>query len=195
MSGALIGAVVGAGWGMFSASHAAKAAAAEADRRRAAEILGAKRLYSATEDSTNIMKGVAREQAANAINEALRAGMANDNQVKKEIDVVASKQLASSEGLTSGRSRGRAMVTTYIKGNQALAQSKTQTASMINQIIDQKDKLHNDMNNRLLQAHQEMTSILTTPANVFEASWVDIVSGGLSGAASGASLGASLGSA
>jgi hypothetical protein len=194
MSAAILGGIAGGAFSMYSQVQADKAAAEEASRKRAEEILSAKRMYSSVESSSNIMKSVAREQSANAINEALRAGAAQDRQVKQEINKVASKQIAQSEGLTSGRSKGRAMISTYIQGNQALAQSKTQTASMVNQITDAKDKIQNDMNNRLLQAHQEMAAVLTTPTNVFQADWTNTIAAGLSGFQQGASMGSSMGS-
>ncbi len=182
-----------AGLSMVSSYMQSKAQRKAADRARRAEILGAKKLYSSTENSINIMKAANREVTANLIQEALRAGAANSTTIKEDIKKVASSQVASNEGLTSGRSRGRALVSTYTKGNKLMSESKSETSSMINQLTDAKDKATADMNNQLIAAHQEMSTILTTPGAVYKQDPFAILNAGISGAASGASLASALG--
>lgn len=182
-----------AGLSMINSFMGDRAAAKEADRMRAAEMFGAKKIYSATEDSVNIMKAANRESTQNAIQEALRVGMATNVQVKQDITKIASSQAASSEGLTSGRSKGRQMVSLYTKGNKALAESKAQTSSIINQLVDEQDRATNNLNNKLISAHQEMSTILTTPGAIHRSDPLGIINAGISGAASGFSLASAIG--
>ena len=188
----MIWAAAVAGISMASAIQGQRAAAKEADRKREAEILSAQLQYSATESSVNLMKASSREQTANAIQEALRVGADNDREVNSQIQQAASTVMAQSEGLTSGRSRGRQMISLYMKGNDALQNSKSQTTSVINQMVDKQDQQTNDLNNKLLSAHQQMAAVLTTPGNIYRGSDVAILQAGLQGASSGASLGTML---
>jgi len=173
---------------MISSIQGQAAAAREADRKRSAEIAGAKTGFLATQSSVNIMKRANRESSFNAINEALRAGAEQDRIVKAEIEVAGSKLKASSEGLTSGRSVGRQAVSLYVQGNKAVQQSKSQTASVINQITDQQDSMTNELNNRLLTSYQQMTAVLTTPGNIYQGNNGEVLSAGVQGASSGVSL-------
>ena len=188
----MIWAAAVAGISMASAIQGQRAAAKEADRKREAEILSAQLQYSATESSVNLMKASSREQTANAIQEALRVGADNDREVNSQIQQVASTVMAQSEGLTSGRSRGRQMISLYMKGNDALQNSKSQTTSVINQMVDKQDQQTNDLNNKLLSAHQQMAAVLTTPGNIYRGSDMAVLQAGVQGAATGVSLGASL---
>ena len=190
----MIWAAAVAGISMASAIQGQRAAAKEADRKREAEILSAQLQYSATESSVNLMKASSREQTANAIQEALRVGADNDREVNSQIQQAASTVMAQSEGLTSGRSRGRQMISLYMKGNDALQNSKSQTTSVINQMVDKQDQQTNDLNNKLLSAHQQMAAVLTTPGNIYRGSNMAILQAGVQGAATGASLGSSFGS-
>ena len=183
-----------AGISMGSAIMGQRAAAKEADRKRAAEILSAQLQYSATESSVNLMKNSSREQTGNVIQEALRVGAANDRKVGQQVQQVVSKVVAQSEGLTSGRSKGRQMISLYMKGNEALQESKSKTTSMVNQLADKQDQYTNDLNNKLLSAHQQMASVLTTPGNIYQGNSMAILQAGVQGAATGASLGNSFSS-
>ena len=187
-------AAAGAALGMASAISGQRAAAKEADRKREAEMLAAKMQYAATESSVNLMKASSREQTTNAVQEALRAGAANSSDVNKQITQVASQAMAQSEGLTSGRSKGRQMVSLYIKGNDALQKTQSQTTSVINQMVDKQDQYTNDLNNKLMSAHQQMANVLTTPGNIYQGSNAAILQAGIQGAQAGASLGSSFGS-
>ena len=155
--------------------------------------LAAKAGYSSTEDSVNIMKAVAREQTTNAVAETLREGAAQFTDVKQEIQSVTSKAVARQEGLTSGASRGRALITLQIKGQEALSKSKSQTASQVNQLVDQQDKITNDLNNKLLTAYQDMASVLSNEGPAITGQTQRVISAGISGASAGASLAGSFG--
>ena len=182
-----------AGMSMVSNYMQSKAQRKAADKARRAEILGAKKLYSSTENSVNIMKAANREVTANLIQEALRVGASNNVTIKEGVKKVASSQVASNEGLTSGRSRGRALVSTYTKGNKLMSESQSETSSMINQLTDAKDVATNNLNNQLIAAHQQMSTILTTPGAVYKQDPFSVVNAGISGAASGISLANALG--
>ena len=191
MIGAGAGAVLGIAGGIMEQRAAAKAA----DRRRKAEIAGAKSQYAMTEASVNLMKGTNREAAANTIMEVLRAGAAQDKRVKGAVQEASSTMSASNEGLTSGRSKGRQMVALQVEGTQAVLESKSKTAGTIVQITDQMDKATNDLNNKLLSDWQKMATVLTQPGEGYRGSDMAIVSAGISGARSGASFGASMATA
>ena len=177
---------------MGSSIMGAKAAAKEADRRRAAEIAGAKLNYASTEAAANLMKAQNREYTANMLEEALRAGAAQNQDVREEVTRVVSSLSAQSEGLTSGRSKGRQMIDLQIKGNKALLDSKSQTASMMNKVLENQDKTTNDLNNKLVSSWQEMASVLSTPGAVYQQNPLEVVQAGISGAQQGASLGSSM---
>ena len=185
----------GAAVGMASSIMGAKAAAKEADRRRAAEIAGDKLNYNSTEAAANLMKAQNREYTANMMQEALRAGAAQNQDVREEVTRVGSTLMAQSEGLTSGRSKGRQMVELQVKGNQVLQQSKGQTVNVLNKLVEQQDKTTNDLNNKLLSSWQEMSTVLTTPSAIYQQNPLEVVQAGISGAQQGASLGSSMKSA
>lgn len=181
--------------GMVSSITGARAAAKEADRRRAAEIAGAKLNYASTEAAANLMKAQNREYTANMLQEALRAGAAQNQDVREGVTRVVSTVLSRDEGLTSGRTKGRQMVDLQIKGNKALLDSKSKTTSVMNQLIEKQDKTTNDLNNKLVSAWQEMSSVLTTPGAIYQQNPLEVVQAGISGAMQGASLGSSMGQA
>jgi uncharacterized protein YicC (UPF0701 family) len=185
---AAAGAVIGA----VSSIMGGKAAAKEADRRRAAEIAGAKLNYASTESAANLMKAQNREYTANMMQEALRAGAAQNQDVREEVTRVGSTLMAQSEGLTSGRSKGRQMVELQVKGNQVLQQSKGQTVNVLNKLVEQQDKTTNDLNNKLLSSWQEMSTVLTTPGAIYQQNPLEVVQAGISGAQQGASLHSSM---
>ena len=172
----------------------AKAAAKEANRKRAAEMSSAKYKYSMIEANTNLQKQVLNEQTKNAQIEVLRAGAEQNRDVKKEVDKATSTLQASSEGLTSGRSGGRAMMNLQMKGAQAVHDSKTQASNQISAMVDQKDKMTNDLNSKLLGAHQELSGVLSTPSQIYQqnvaALVADTAKAGMSGAMMGSSLSA-----
>lgn len=159
------------------------------------EAIGLNRLaatltYSATEDSINIMKAVSNEQTKNSIAETARAGAAISSDVKQAVTKAASTSISQSEGLTSGNSKGREMIALQIQGQKALSKSKSNTASSINQIVDQKDKITNDLNNKLLAAHQDMAAVLSNTGPAITGNTQRVISSAASGASTGLSLGA-----
>jgi len=184
-----------AAFSMFAEADKQKRAAEQADQARLLEIAGAQAAYASQEAATTLMKSVNREQTDNAINEALRVGAAKEREVGAEIEKATSTSLASSEGLTSGRSKGREMAALQIEGNKALARTESETTSTINSLVDAKDKSENDLNVQLWNAWEDMATVLTTPSNVYEGNSMDILSAGLSGASTGLSLGSALGGA
>lgn len=181
---AIGGAAIGGGAAYLSAEAGAEATRQQIEAQRKA----AKYKYTAVQDSVNIMKGATRESSANAVQEALRAGAAKDTKVQEAITTAASTSLSQSEGLTSGRSKGRQMLSLYIKGNKALQESQTVTTSVINQITDANDAKTNELNNSLLNAHQEMSAILTA-ASPYINNTGQILGATFSGMASGISMG------
>ena len=185
---------LGAGLGLWSGISQAKAAAKEADRRRAAEILSAKYQYSATESAANLTKATTRELTNNAINEALRAGSSQQREVSKEVDKAISSQVAAGEGLTSGRSAGRDIVTTLVKGSKAIQGTKQETSNMISQLVSYQDQQANEINNQLIGAYNQMYSVLTTPGQIYKENRAAIVSGAIQGGLAGYALGSSFGS-
>jgi hypothetical protein len=200
MVGAIIaGAGIMGGLSLLSGIGSAKAAAKEADRRRKAEMVSAQQKYAATEASVNLMKAAGREAAYNASLEVLRAEGVQSRDIEDEIQRTTSTVQAQSEGLTSGRSKGREMLEVQIKGRQALEKSEQQGADMISKITTAQDKQSNDLNNKLLSAHQELTSVLSTPGQIYQQNVAGLIgstiSSGIQGAALGASLGGSLGAA
>ncbi len=179
-------AVVSIGSAVYSQMEAAE----EADRRRAAEMLGAKKAYSSAESSINIMKAATREATANTITDVRRAGAGQHRDVKDKATETESTLMAQSEGLTSGRSKGREMTAQIVDGNKALLSSKSEETSMINKLVDTQDKITNDLNNKLFSSWQQMATVLTTPgATYYQGNVGDVFSAGLSGASAGHSLG------
>jgi len=189
MFSAVAGAAVGAASSFFGAQDAA-------DRQREqikANRLAAKYKFSAVSDSVNIMKAAVRETSFNAINEQLRAGAETSREVEKEVTRAASTQMARGEGLTSGRTKGREMIGTFVKGNQLRNQMQNKTTSAVNQIIEAQDSKTNELNNRLLSSYQEMSAVLANEGPDLGNNVGGFLSGAMSGASSGISLGKSLG--
>jgi len=169
---------------LFSSSAAAKKNRQIVEQQR----LAAKYQYLAKEASTNMMKGVVRENTYNAIGEVLRVSAVNTRNIEKAIKIEGSKSLASSEGLTSGRTKGREMISLYIKGAEAVNNSESQHSNMISQVITQQDEYTNKLNNDLIVAHDKMANILAArgPSTDFVGS---AVVAGIGGAAQGYSMG------
>jgi hypothetical protein len=169
-----------------------KAAAKEADRRRKAEMDAAEAKYSAIESSVNLMKAAGREAAYNASLEVLRAEGVQERELKGDIRETTSTLQSKSEGLTSGRSKGRQMLEVKIKGSQAIERSEQQGADMISQITKAQDKQSNDLNNQLLSAHQELTSVLSTPGEIYHQDVAGLVGNTINAGIKGAMIGSSL---
>ena len=180
------------GSNLVSGIMGGKAAAKEADRRRDAEMKAAKMKYKSMESSVNIMKAAGEEAATNAAGEALRAGGAANQDVRDKVQEATSTSLSKSEGLTSGRSAGRDMVSLKIKGNKVLQDTKQETQNMISEITMLQDKQTNDLNNQLLAAHQDMTNVLTTPGATYQQNVAGLVSSTIGATANGAMLGSGL---
>jgi len=157
------------------ARSAAKAQRAAIRKNRKA----ARMKFSAVESSVNIMKAVNLEQTLNASHEILREGAARSRETQEAVESVAGTVLARSEGLTSGRSKGRQMVDLYVKGNKAL---------MVNQLVDEQDKATNDLNNKLLSAHQELTTVLANEGGGATSGILDTLMAGAKGYQLGSSL-------
>ena len=169
-----------------------KAAAKEADRRREAEMKAAKMKFAAEQSSINIMKEAGREASLNAVSEVARAGGAQKQKIKDEVQKATSTSLANSEGVTSGRSKGRDMVSLKIKGNKVVEASKQEEANMISKITEAQDKQTNDLNNKLFGAHQQLTNVLSTPGAIYQQNVAGLVGGTINAGFSGAQLGMGL---
>jgi hypothetical protein len=178
-----------AGSSQVSGILGGKAAAKEADRRRKAEMAAAEAQYSAVESSVNLMKAAGREAAYNASLEVLRAEGVQSREIEGDIQEATSTLQSRSEGLTSGRSKGRQMLEVKIKGRQAIERSEQQGADMISQINKAQDKQSNDLNNQLLSAHQELTSVLSTPGEIYHQNVAGLVGNTVSSAIKGGMLG------
>lgn len=184
MYSAVAGAAIGAASSMFGAKDEAKRIKAQT----AANRLASKYKYSATMDSVNLMKAATREAASNAIAEQLRAGAETNREVKAEVERATSTKMAQSEGLTSGRSKGREMVDTMVKGNKLRQQMQNKTTSAVNQIVEAQDAKTNELNNRALASYQEMSAVLANEGPDMGSNVGGFLSGAMSGAASGMSL-------
>lgn len=183
MSFVIVGAAVGvAGSIAKSNEEAAKQEAAIKINRE-----GGKLKFKAITDSSNIMKAANREQTANAMQEVLRVGAANEEEVAVAVNQGISKMVASGEGLTSGRSKGRAMISLQVEGNKAIQGNTTETSSMLNQLVESQDKITNDINNQLFAAHVELQNILSNRGSSINGTGAAI-SAGISGAVAAKSL-------
>lgn len=118
------------------------------------------RQYASTEDAANIMKGAARSSAIDSVGEILRVGGAETRDTLIEIQKARSTSMAQTEGLTSGISKGRSARAFEIKANKILSQVKSKETSEISKILDAKDKVQNDLNNKLISAHNELQTTL-----------------------------------
>jgi predicted ATP-binding protein involved in virulence len=186
------GLIIGAGASLWSGIAGAKAAAKEADRRREAEMDAAKMQYAATEHSVNLMKAANQEALNNYYEDVLRASAAQTREVKQEIQKAGSTLQAQSEGVTSGRSKGREMISLAVKGAEAMQESKQQGADLISQAALEKDRQQNELNNKLFSAHQEMASVLSTPGQIYRQNRAQLIGNTISAGAQGAALGARL---
>lgn len=184
----MVGMLIGAGVGAISSIWGAKEAAKQQRAQIRANRMAAKYKYSAVLDSTNIMKAALRDSSYNAAQEVLRTGAATGRAAEVEVEGAIGKLQSQSEGLTSGRSKGRQMIDTIVKGNQYKAQVKNQTVSMVNKIIEAQDAKTNELNNRLLNSYQEMSAILANPGPSLGSNVGGFLSGTLGGAQSGIAL-------
>ena len=147
--------------------------------------------YNSAEDSINLMKSVNRELTQNAIAEQLRAGSENVRQTQQQVQKVASQVGASSEGLTSGKSKGRELASLYIQGNKLLDSVKDNAIMNINKLVDMQDKKTNEFNNYLLKQYQEMSSVLANEGPEIPGNINRVFQGMFQGAQLGANLGSS----
>lgn len=146
--------------------------------------------YSSTEFAANIMKDAARSSAVDAVGEILRVGGAEATKVSLELQKYRSKSIAQSEGLTSGISKGREARAFEIQANKVLSEVKSKTTSEISKILDAKDKVQNDINNKLLAAHNELKTVLAQklPKQDFIAEAINLGTTAMAGYSSGASF-------
>lgn len=172
-AGAAIGLLVGTGLSLYEtdALNKAKEEAIKAQRR------GAKLKFSATQESVNVMKMQNLENTVTMAGEILRVGAAKSRDTAAAIEEAASKSLAQSEGLTSGRSKGRQLASLYVKGNKVAEKASSETQSMLNQVVDKQDKNTNMLNNKLIAAHQELTAILSNEGTAVDGTAAAISSG------------------
>jgi len=189
----MIGLLAGAAIGGISSIFGARDAASRQRAQIRANRLAAKYKFSATEDSANIMKAALRESTQNAVAELVRVGAADVKDVDKAITRAASTLAAKSEGLTSGRSKGREMIGLHVKGNEIRQTQQDKTTSMINQVVEAQDAKTNELNNRLLQSYQEMSAVLASEGPDLGSNVGGFLSGTFGGAQSGISLAASIG--
>lgn len=192
MSYIVVGLAVGGTTSLSIATSVMGSNAAAETQKNAIKVRrqGARVRFAGLEDSSNLMKAAARESSQNAISEVLRVGMASETGVKEQIQAEASTSLARGEGLTSGNTAGREMVSLYVKGNKALQESKSKTSSYINQIVETQDKVTNDINNKLLQGYQELETILKNQGTSIDGTF-RAINAGISGAKAGMSIMAS----
>ena len=166
-----------------------KAERERADKARDAEIKRTKMAFNTTQAASTLMKNNSVEAAANMSQEALRAGAAESAKTKQGIQKAESSLVAQSEGLTSGRSKGREMISLEVQARKAMNEVQNETTTMVNRIVDVKDKAQNDINNKEIQAWQEMAMVLTTPGAVVSSpSAFQYINSAIGGAKSGASL-------
>ncbi|OYT57748.1 MAG: hypothetical protein B6U76_00130 [Desulfurococcales archaeon ex4484_217_2] len=184
----MIWGLVGAGLGALGGLWDANARAKQIKEQVEAQQKAAKYKYSAIEASILLANATNREMSMNLVGEALRAGAAKNREVKLQIQDVASKLQAKSEGLTSGQTAGRQMAALYIGANKALSKVDRGTKSIINKVTQTMDDKTNELNNRQIQAYQEMVGVLTAKAPS-----VDYTGSILSGAISGAKIGYNFG--
>ena len=178
-----------------SAMQGQKANAKQADRLRDQEMAGAKLSFASSQNALEIMKGANKEAAFNASLEAVRVGAAQSRETARAIEGSASTLSSQSEGLTSGRSKGRQMAALQAKGNEVMNEVKADTKNMVNQITDAADKATNDLNNQLFSAWQDMATVLTIPGStVYQSKPGEILGAAMGGASAGASFGGSFGS-
>ncbi len=169
----------------------------EEDARKQEEAIKSNRLaaradFYTTQSSVSLMKERNKVVTEEAIAEKLRAGGANAREIESQVEKAASSQVASNEGLTSGRSQGRALIETMIKGNELLLASNSETSTGIMKLMDQKDKVSNDLNLKIFEAHNNLTTILSQEGAEIDGT-NDAISAGLSGASAGASIGSAMG--
>ena len=182
-----------AGLSLWSGIAGAKGAAKEADRKRKAEMRAAHSKYSMKEANVNLQKAVLREETTNAQAEVLRAGAEQNREVKKEVDKATSTLQADSEGLTSGRSGARHMMQLQMKGAQAVHDSNTMASNQISAMVENKDKMTNELNASLMSAHSELSGVLSTPGQIYQQNVAALVAGTVTAGAQGAMMGASIG--
>lgn len=170
---AVAGLIIGTGLSMYETNEANKAAEAAIKAQRKA----AKLKFGATQDSINVMKAQNMENTITMAGEVMRVGAETSRETADAVEEAASKSIAQSEGLTSGRSKGRQLASLYSKGNKALQKASSETQSMFNKVVDNQDKNTNMLNNKLIGAHQEMAAILANEGTVVDGTVAAITSG------------------
>ena len=176
-----ITAVVSLASSLLGSSSAAKAK----EKAIRAQRVAAKYKYNGIEDSINLMKATSRESSKNAIGEVLRVGAANVRAVQQEVTKAGSTAISRQEGISSGKTRGRQMIGLYIKGNEAKFDTQDQTTSQIVQIATEQDNYTNELNNKLISAHDEMAAVLSNEGSVMSSGTTNAISAGISGVQTG----------
>lgn len=126
--------------------------------------------YNAVEDAVNISKMAAEAQMRDVIGELQRVGASYQREVEREGKKAVSKQRAAREGLTGGNTAIKQDIATQIKINRVAFETQEKSQSMINQVVDAKDKQINALNNKLNMAWAEMQGALAKEAPT--SSWV-----------------------
>jgi len=116
--------------------------------------------FNAQVEVAKIMNLGAREQAQNAIQETVRVGAANAEEVNRKLVKTTGKINATlSSGLAGGTAAERAAVAAFMERNNAVNQVDDKTKSSIIQTIAQKDKINNDMALKVGQSYRELQAI------------------------------------
>ena len=120
--------------------------------------------YNAIEDAVNINKMAAEAQMRDAIGELERVGASYQREVERQGQKAVSSQRASREGLTGGNTAVKQDVAAQININRVASETAEKTQSIINQVVDAKDKRVNALNNKLNMAWAEMQGVLAKEA-------------------------------
>jgi len=150
--------VVSVGSGINNARKAETAARDEANTNRYAAMVE----YARQVNTASLQRRANEETATNAVQEVHRAGGAQQRELEGQIDSVVSTTHAQSEGLTSGNTKGREMISIYRKSNKVLQKSNNQKSTSIIAIMDQKNQNLNKINMGQLQAGEDAMAAMLT---------------------------------
>jgi len=160
----MIGAIIGgtmAAINMVGSYYTAKQE--EERRKRDLELQKKAALMRAAgiEDSTVIMKGMNIEATTNATRELFRASAANIREDRLKIKKVESSLVAKTEGLTSGVSAGRQLLASRVAANKVILKDKSKESGMLVQLLDNKNKVENQLNQKMIDTNFQLQSVLS----------------------------------
>lgn len=151
-----IGAAVGSGLGILS-----KMEEDNQKKQALAQFKKASRIeYASIKDSTILMKDAVDRATLEYAQEVSRDAGATQRDLLNDIQVQRSKMLASNEGITAGLSKAREAMVFEVKASQVENKLQQDTTSAIGRVIDNRQKLQNQLNNQLLQAHRTLQANL-----------------------------------